>query len=172
MFLKILPRFHGLLMIGVKELKWIPIYAAGQERKSRQENSAELPGCPAARFLRITLIKLPGSSTIPGRKKICLYFELLGNLPAGILSGKCNKRTLSNWFLSILAGFGMTTTGWYKNTTQKSCRAAGMPVCQILKDPSAGHNQNRGIIKTLRLFSPYLSEYRPDDPNQEWFRKA
>ena len=28
----------------------------------------------------------------------------------------------------------MTKTGWYKNTTQKSCRAAGMPGCQILKD--------------------------------------
>ena len=55
MFLKILPRFHGVLMIGVKELKWIPIYAAGQERKSRQENSAGLPGCPAARFLSISL---------------------------------------------------------------------------------------------------------------------
>ena len=35
-----------------KELKWIPVYAAGQERKSRQENSAGLPGCPVARFLR------------------------------------------------------------------------------------------------------------------------
>ena len=38
-----------------KELKWIPVYAAGQERKSRQENSAGLPGCPAARFLMISL---------------------------------------------------------------------------------------------------------------------
>ena len=42
----------------------------------------------------MSLIKLPGSSTIPGRRKMCLYFELLGHLPAGILSGKCDKRTL------------------------------------------------------------------------------
>ena len=51
-FLKIRSRFHGLLTIGVKELKWIPVYAAGQERKFRQENSAGLPGCPVARFFR------------------------------------------------------------------------------------------------------------------------
>ena len=75
---------------------------------------------------RCHLKKLPGSSTIPDRN----FFASILNCwrtswhefwQVNVIKG---PETWRNWFLFILSGYGMTTTGWCKNTSQKSCRPA------------------------------------------------